>query len=216
MPGRFVVVGAGDWFGAPALAQGDFLVAADGGYRRLREEGLTPQLVVGDFDSAPPPQGLDTVRLPVMKDDTDMLAALRIGLKKGYTRFALYGGTGGRLDHTLANIQCLHFLARQGARGTLYGQAAALTAIRGGGLSFPAGAQGTLSAFSLTSRCRGVCIEGMKYNLQDATVQAHFPIGVSNQFTGAPARIGVKQGVLLVVYPRGVKAEEEANPSAKE
>lgn len=208
MTRRFVVVGAGDWLGAPELNENDYLVAADGGYPRLLEAGLTPRLVVGDFDSAPPPTGVNKVTLPVMKDDTDMLAALRIGLKRGYTHFAIYGGTGGRLDHTLANIQCLHFLARHGARGTLYGRDAALTAIRKGALAFAPDARGTLSVFSLTSRCRGVYLEGLKYPLANATVQACFPIGVSNQFTGAPARVAVAEGVLLVVYPRAASVVE--------
>ncbi len=201
MAGRFVVVGAGEWFGAPRLEAEDFLVAADGGYPHLLAAGLTPHLVIGDFDSAPPPAGLKTLRLPVVKDDTDMLAALRLGLRAGYTRFALYGGTGGRIDHTLANIQCLHFLAQRGARGTLYARDAALTAIRRGGLAFLPGLQGAFSAFSLTSRCRGVTIQGMKYTLKDATLSAAFPIGVSNQFTGGPAQVWVRQGVLLAVYP---------------
>ena len=173
MAGRFVVVGAGEWFGAPRLEAEDFLVAADGGYPHLLAAGLTPHLVIGDFDSAPPPAGLKTLRLPVVTDDTDMLAALRLGLRAGYTRFALYGGTGGRIDHTLANIQCLHVLAQRGA----------------------------FSALSLTSRCRGVTIQGMKYTLKDATLSAAFPIGVSNQFTGGPAQVWVRQGVLLAVYP---------------
>ena len=209
MLGRFVVVGAGDWFGAPALKENDFLVAADGGCPRLMEAGLIPRLAVGDFDSAPPPAGIDVVTLPMMKDDTDMLAALRIGLKRGYTRFALYGGTGGRLDHTLANIQCLNFLARHGARGTLYARDVALTAIRRGALAFAPDARGTVSVFSLTSRCRGVYLEGMKYPLANATVRSSFPIGVSNQFMGVRARVAVAEGVLLVVYPCGVSVIDE-------
>ena len=67
MAGRFVVVGAGEWFGAPRLEAEDFLVAADGGYPHLLAAGLTPHLVIGDFDSAPPPAGLKTLRLPVVK-----------------------------------------------------------------------------------------------------------------------------------------------------
>lgn len=199
--GKFIIVGAGDWTGAPHVQPGDFLIAADGGYPHLLQAGLTPHLVIGDFDSAPPPQGLNTITLPVEKDDTDTLAAIRLGLEKGYKQFELYGGTGGRLDHTLANIQCLDFLSRQGARGTLYAKDVALTCLRNGEITFDAGMEGTLSVFSLTEACRGVTLEGLKYPLSDGTIHSHFPIGVSNSFTGRPARVAVKEGSLLVVYP---------------
>ena len=57
--------------------------------------------------------------LPVKKDDTDMLAAIKEGLKLGYKEFVIYGGQGGRLAHTMANIQCLNYLKEKGARGYL-------------------------------------------------------------------------------------------------
>ena len=51
------------------------------------------------------PRGGEIVRLPAEKDDTDMVAALRLGLARGYRDFRLYGAAGGRIDHTIANLQ---------------------------------------------------------------------------------------------------------------
>ena len=107
---------------ARPLEKDDYIIAADGGWHTCRENGITPTLLVADFDS------LDTVpefghilRLPVEKDDTDSMLAIREGLARGCTEFYFYGATGGhRLDHTLANLQSLAFLRRHGARGYLY------------------------------------------------------------------------------------------------
>lgn len=102
--------------------------------------GLTPDLLLGDFDS------LHTVpdfayirRVPVEKDDTDMMLAIKEGLARGETEFHLYGGMGGRrTDHTIANLQCLLYLAAHGARGWLYGDGEQFTAICGGEITLPA------------------------------------------------------------------------------
>ena len=123
MDGRCIIVGAGDFFGFHSdPAPEDLLIAADAGYRWCVQQQVSPDLVVGDFDSlGTAPDHPNIIRMPVEKDDTDTLASIRIGLEKGYRQFELYGVTGGRADHTIANLQCLLFLHRHGARGRMYG-----------------------------------------------------------------------------------------------
>ena len=137
------IVGAGEMGGARiSVAPGDFLIAADAGYRAVRAQGWKPDLVVGDFDSlGEEPAGETVVRHPVMKDDTDMMLAVRIGLARGYQEFTLYGALGGRLDHTIANMQVLQHLAGRGARGVLVGDVCA-AAVMDGELRFRAEAKG--------------------------------------------------------------------------
>ena len=104
-----------------SLSPKDLVIAADGGFDYLKKLGLRADFVLGDFDSVLSYDlPSDSLRYPPEKDDTDMMLAVRLGLEKGYTEFAIYGGLGGRLDHTLANLQILTHLARNGAVGTLY------------------------------------------------------------------------------------------------
>ena len=123
-----------------------------------RAWGLSPDLVVGDFDSlGHRPDHPHVVALPVEKDDTDMHSAIRLGWERGYRAFRLYGGTGGRIDHTLANIQSLAWLASQGGRGWLVGRDWTATVLSdGGALTLEAGRQGTVSVFCLGDRAEGV------------------------------------------------------------
>ncbi|MCL2030840.1 MAG: thiamine diphosphokinase, partial [Oscillospiraceae bacterium] len=104
-----IIVGAGPLYGpVPAPAAGDFVIAADGGYSHLRRLGIRPDLVIGDFDSLPEkPEHPHRVELAREKDDTDMLQAVKYGLERGFRLFQLYGGTGGRVGPTLANLQRL-------------------------------------------------------------------------------------------------------------
>ena len=79
------------------LSSQDIVIAADGGYDYLEESGLRADFVVGDFDSVLSRNlPSDSLRYPREKDDTDLMLAVRLGLSKGYTEFAIYGGLGGR------------------------------------------------------------------------------------------------------------------------
>ncbi len=187
---------------AAPIGSDDYIIAADGGYGHVQALGLTPDCILGDFDSL----GFvpDSARVfPVEKDDTDAMLAVRRGLELGYDRFLLYGSLDGpRLDHTMANFQTLQFLADRGARGYLIGKDHIVTVVKDGTLSFPASATGILSVFCMGPDARGVTLEGLQYPLENGTLSAGFPLGVSNHFTGAPARIQVEQGSLVVIYDR--------------
>jgi thiamine pyrophosphokinase len=194
------IIGAGPFFGLPVPpAPGDFIIAADGGYRHCQAAGLVPDLLLGDFDSlgALPPAA-EVKRFPVDKDDTDTMLAFKLGLDRGYRTFRLYGGTGGRMDHTLANLQGLAYLARRGAKGYLYDETFVFTALWNDSLDLPARPSGVFSVFALGADARGVSITGGRYPLEDGDLSPYFPLGVSNHFGGRPVRISVREGCLLV------------------
>lgn len=200
--------GAGEYHDPPpAPESGDFIIAADGGLLHCQRYNIIPDLVVGDFDSlAEPPTGnQETIVLPQEKDDTDMVAALREGWQRGFRIFHLYGGTGGRLDHTLANIQCIADLAIRGGRGYLFEKDTTITAIHNNQINFPASSKGMVSAFSHSETAVGVYESGLKYPLTNATLKNTYPLGISNEFTGIASRISVQTGTLIVIYPKNTK-----------
>ncbi len=177
----------------------DMLIAADGGVQVVLNVGLTPDLVIGDFDSLGYcPHELKPIVLPCEKDDTDMLSALKQGLQREYETFLLYGGMGGREDHTIANIQLLYYLASLGKRGFLIGKQNIMTAIKNDSVRI-SDMHGYLSIFCAGDQAEGVTISGCKYNLTNGTLTNLFPIGVSNEFTDEDAVISVKNGMLLII-----------------
>lgn len=198
------LIGAGEAPGCPPRpAAGDLVIAADAGLTLAHTLGLTPALTVGDFDSLGHlPTGGDVLRLPVEKDDTDMEAALKIGRERGYRTFYLFGGTGGRPDHTYANYQLLADCAARREQAILFGAEFCATAIADGvRLTFPPEARGTLSVFSALGTAEGVSERGVYYPLSGATLTGTFPLGVSNRFLpGESAEISVGRGTLLVFF----------------
>lgn len=200
---RCFIFAAGSFYGLRERpgAPGDFVIAADAGYQTCRRAGILPDLLIGDFDSMEAPADFARVRrLPVEKDDTDTLAAIRAGLEQGCTDFLIYGGTGGkRLDHTLANLQSLLFLRRRGARGFLFDDDFLWTVIENEEIQvLRTVEEGLLSVFCLGDRAEGVREAGVQYPLEDAVLTPEFPIGVSNHILERLARVGVRKGALAV------------------
>ena len=195
------IFGAGDFDGLEERPGAeDYVIAADGGYTACRRAGVEPQLLLGDFDSlAEVPALPHVVRVPVEKDDTDMMLAIKRGLERGETLFHLYGGMGGRrTDHTVANLQALLYLADHGAESWLHGRGERWTAIRDGSIVFPARPEGILSVFCVGPDAEGVTIRGAQYPLEGATLTASVPLGVSNHFIGQDIMVEVIHGSLLL------------------
>ena len=199
---RCFIYAAGSFYGLRERPQaGDLQIAADAGLVLCQHTGLRPDLVLGDFDSMDVSQApADCIRVPVEKDDTDTMLAIREGLRRGCDTFYLYGATGGaRLDHTLANLQSLVFLLRRGARGYLYDRDFAYTAIENETLTLTREVEwGIVSLFSLGSCAEHITLRGLQYPMVDGQIDCAFPIGVSNHLIAPEASITVGRGPLLV------------------
>lgn len=198
------IIGAGENYGLDFTpTTDDFVIAADAGIRYLEQYGLTADLVIGDFDSLNDiPTHPNTKVLNPEKDDTDMFAAVREGIKAGYSIFHIYCGMGGRIDHTIANMQILAYLSQNGMQGFLFGKDIAITAITNRKISFSKVPSGYISVFSYTEKSEGVCLQDLKYELNNATLTNTFPLGVSNEFIGKESSISVSGGTLLIVFPK--------------
>lgn len=196
------IVGAGDFQKERFCPKpGDLIIAADAGYDYLKDLSIEPDLVIGDFDSLKtPPKGSPVITLPKEKDDTDLLFAVKHARKEGFDTFYLFGGTGGRLDHTLANIQVLSYLAAHGQIGFLLGSGYGLTAIANCALRFDPEYHGVLSIFCAGVTAEGVFLRGLKYPLANAVLTNEIPLGVSNEFLGVPAEVSVAEGTLTVYW----------------
>ena len=196
-----IVFGAGEYDAqTPFLPEDRLIIAADAGYARCLALGLTPDLVIGDFDSlCKVPDLSNLMRLPVEKDVTDMAAAVEQGILRGCKAFYLYGGMGGRPDHTLANYTILTKLSQEKIENFLYGEGYAVTAVTNGTLTLTGGRGETVSVFSWSERSEGVTLRGLKYPLENATLTNTFALGVSNAFAEEKAMISVKRGTLLVM-----------------
>lgn len=197
---RCIIVGGGDFEPnlLPPRGAGDLLIAADSGYAALEKIGVRPDICIGDFDSLGyAPASCESLRLPVEKDDTDMVAAARLGMERGYTDFVFLGVLGGeRFSHSIAAVQTLGWLLTQGARGEILDRHCRVIAVNDK-IAWPASARGSVSVFALGGEAE-VSMEGLKYSVCRHCLDI-FPLGVSNSFVGLPAHVDVHRGAVLIV-----------------
>lgn len=198
------IFGAGEYGFFPTLDSGAFIIAADAGFDYLVKNGIQPDLTVGDFDSlGTVPDCGEVIQLPVRKDDTDMMFSVREGLRRGFRTFYIYGGLGGNLDHTLANIQTLSFIAAHGGIGFLIGKNEDVCVLHEKSLTFGKEHTGRLSVFSFGDSASGIYERGFGYGLEDAVLTKDVPLGVSNYFTGNTAVLSVRMGDVVAVWTHG-------------
>lgn len=192
----------------PAVPEAAYYLCADAGVRLAQAFHIQPDWIVGDFDSlGSVPSGENVTVYPPEKDDTDIVLAAKYALSKGCDTLVFYGALGGRLDHTVANLQLLRLLADYGAQGILVDEAHWVTLQRNGTHRYPRRDGMYFSLFSLTERCEDVTLEGVAYPLSHGSLSASFPLGVSNEIVAEEAVVTVGKGDLLVIYARDQQKE---------
>ena len=191
-------------------AERDLIIAADGGASHCRRRSIAPHVVVGDMDSIATDElsrlksnGVEILRHPSRKDQTDLELGLRLALERGADRLIVLGGLGMRWDMTLANVLVLAapFLKDTDAR-LLEGRYE-LGCLHGGQSRVINGQPGdVLSLLPLSNDTSGVTLQGLEYPLHHATIPMGATLGISNTFTHKQATVSLVKGILLVTITR--------------
>lgn len=194
---------------ARRIPAGCRVLCADGGYRHCRMLGLTPELLVGDFDSFSGdfPPGVPRAAHNAEKDYTDLTLSIEEALARGCASLLLAGVLGGRLDHTLANLQCMVDCARRGIPARATDGCTDVYALHAGerpaSLRLQPRADAYFSVFAHSPLCEGTTITGAKYPLREYPLQSTVPRAVSNEFCGGPVEISIRAGdAIVVVTPK--------------
>lgn len=191
---------------AAYVQPGDFIVACDAGYRNAAKLGVRPDLIVGDFDSAPQPEtDRETIVLPHVKDDTDTQFAARWLVEHGYEEVTLLGALGGaRIEHMFANVSTGLFLAMHSIKTILADARSEMHyLLPGKELILERKDWMYLSVFALGAPMTGVTLQGVYYPLENATLsELDYPLGTSNEFIEPVAHLQCAGGHGLVVLTR--------------
>ena len=203
MKGLCAIISGGEYSPMDDIKAAEYIIACDRGDSDAKRSGIGPDMLLGDFDSytGKLPEGAAVERLPREKDDTDTMHAVRRALEMGFTRISLYCALGGRLDHLLANLQAASYAAERGVPVQLFSCGCEAYIFSGGSVRIPVRASCSLSVLSLSDRCTGVSITGVKYPVEHATITNRFPIGTSNEWRGE-AHISLESGIMAVLLCR--------------
>lgn len=183
----------------------DYFVYCDCGLKHQEGLAVKPSLIIGDFDSHEKPNDLrNVIVLPVVKDDTDTIFAVKEGIRRGYDDFLLLGVTGGRQDHNLGNIYSLLMLANRGKNAIIIDDYSEMRVISPNEVIHIQQGWKFFSLLNITGTARGINITGAKYNLNDAEILPEFQYGISNEVEADEAIVSLNEGHLLLVLVRKI------------
>lgn len=185
--------------------KGDLIIAADAGYLTAKRLGFIPDVVLGDFDTLGEeniPDGVECLRVPTEKDDTDTQLAVHIAIERGAEEIVIVGGLSGRIDHTLSTLAILEDLWER-KENRVY---AILTDgknrvrfIRSSGTILPRSQYRYFSLIAADELVKGISIDGCKYPMRNGRISRRRQWAVSNEITGNCTLIEIKRGGVWIV-----------------
>lgn len=185
----------------------DYVICLDGGYDKAIEQNISVDLLLGDFDSIKniPSNDVKIMKFPPEKDYTDLELSLKYASSLNADNVIILGGIGGRLDHTIANIQMMSLYSSKFASLVMKDNANMCFILDSTCMKeckIPCMPDTYISIFSLSEVTSGINFEGVKYTLNNHTLTRTYPLGVSNEFKEKEATLSIKDGTLLVIISK--------------
>lgn len=189
----------------------DYIICADAGMRFCYEAEITPDLILGDFDSvdeesyeyfrAVCPEQME--RFPTHKDETDTELALLRAIEAGADAITMIGATGTRLDHVMGNIQMLKLALDRHVSCQIVDAHNRIRMVQSEAVLKRADQFGKyVSLLPFTPEVTGITLKGFAYEVEDFTLVSGIARGVSNELEAETATITCKDGILLVIESR--------------
>lgn len=179
----------------------DYVICADRGCNYALQANISPDLIIGDFDSYTEkiPFDCEIIKLKVHKDDTDTQHCVDVAFERGFKDIVILCGTGGRLDHTIANISVLQYIAEKGGKGLLLSAEERIEILDTGNYNYNGYSGKTFSVFPFS--CNEICVSynGTEYALQRGLLTSSVAMGISNVFTSDKASVVIHSGYALMI-----------------
>lgn len=181
------------------IKKNTFVICADSGYIKCEKLNITPDLIIGDFDSSKMPAlSCDIIKLNVRKDDSDTFHCVKTAVDLGYEEIIILGGIGSRIDHTYSNILSLYYCINHSVKSYLINADNKVfitdkpTVLNNDKYKF-------FSLFALFETVYGLNIKGADYDIEDYDLLPTDQITQSNGFIGRDVSINFNSGKLLII-----------------
>lgn len=193
-----------------------FVIAVDGGLKAVNEMEIMPNVIIGDFDTVDKnllqmyedKEDIIIVRLNPVKDSTDTEEALNYIIKnidvKMEEEVILFGSTGGRFDHSLANLFLMKKALLENICLKVYTKDSFMFMIDSDSVIERDENYKYISFIQFDGPARGVTLKGFKYNIENFNFDTKetFRLGISNEFDERFGTIKIMSGCLLIIMSK--------------
>ncbi len=190
------------------ITENDYVICADGGYKFAKQEKIVPHMIIGDLDSFEEqlPENIEKIIHPVEKDDTDTMLCIKFAMEKGFDDICIVGGMGGRLDHTISNLQSMAWAVKYWNDKQIKSKKISMSdcqnhamLIMNDSITLKGLPCEKISLISYSETCKNVTTKNLKWELTNAQLTNSFPLGISNEFLGDECEVSVEKGQLLII-----------------
>ncbi len=186
-----------------SIDKDSFIIAADSGYKQLVKAGITPDLIIADFDSSERPVlDCEIIKIPVEKDTGDTFACVKYAVSDGYKEIEILNALGSRFDHSFANILCLDYCRKNGVKCSLKDAHNRISLITDT-YTFKK-EYDFFSLFAFLEDCKGVKIEGAYYTSEwyskdSLDIKQGDQFGLGNYITDGECTVSLEKGTLILI-----------------
>lgn len=185
------------------LRKNDFIIAVDGGINHIKELCLSPNLILGDFDSSVLSEALKYKNAEIKKykkdkDYTDGEIAINYVIDEKFFEVVIFGALGNRIDHMLSNINMLERLSDNKINGVIIEKDNEINFLDNKIILMKEEFK-FFSIIPITDKILGLAIKNAKYELNNEIIIRTQSKGISNEFLDEPVLISIDKGKALVI-----------------
>jgi thiamine pyrophosphokinase len=184
-------------------------VGVDRGVFTLINMNITPQIAFGDFDSVTKQElmiieeNVENMKIyKPEKNETDMELALNWAIEQRPDLIRVFGASGGRLDHFLANVQLLvkPLMEDNNVKIFLIDKQNIISLKGPGSYKIKMRSDKKYISFvPLTLSVKGLTLEGFKYPLKNRHISIGSTLCISNELVSDNGTFSFSEGILLVI-----------------
>lgn len=184
----------------------DFIICADGGARHLYKVNIMPNYILGDLDSLSSEiidfykhSKVKFTQFPSRKNETDAELCINLANDLNVNEIHIIGALGGRIDHTIANINLMYYIKQLGINSTIQTPDEDIFLVSNETFIINGNKGDTVSIIPIKGDAKGVTLEYLEYPLNNFEMKYGTPIGISNVMEKNECKITVEDGSLIVI-----------------
>ena len=184
----------------------DYIICADGGANHAYKMNITPNYIIGDLDSINKEiidfykkQNVLFEEFPSKKNETDSELCILLSKSLNASKIDLFGTLGGRVDHTLANINLLYYIREQEIIPRIISEKEEIYIATNECVKIKGKEKDIISIIPIKGDVKGITLENLEYPLNNYDMNYSTPLGISNIMLSEECKIAVKKGSLLII-----------------
>ena len=184
----------------------DYIICSDGGANHAYNMNIVPDYIIGDLDSINKNvidyyknKNVNFKKFPIKKDETDTELCIQLSQKLKAKEIDLIGALGGRIDHTIANINLLYYIRKRGIKPKIISEKEEIYIAIDEEVTIDGEIGNTISILPIKNDAKGVTLKKLEYSLENDDIEFSKPLGISNVMTDINCNIKVNEGSIIII-----------------